>query len=495
MEGATLTGDRPASQRLARPARSRALDPGVLAKVAFALLCLGFAIGFFVFPTYPNYDSYYSLLWGREVLDLDAPTFEGFRVPTEHPLAIAAGALLSLLGESGDRVWVAMVFASYLWLVAGVYRLGRVAFTPLVGAAAAALLLTRLDYGFLAARGYIDIPFMAMVVWATAMEAERSRRGTPVLLLLAAAGLLRPEAWVLAAFYWCWVAWPARRRRRLGYAALAAIGPVLWAATDWTVTGDPLFSLNYTSSSAEELGRQLPLSDLPSAIPEFFAHLVKLPVLVAALIGLAVALLAAPRRAAVPLALLAAGIATFVLIGIAGASAIERYLAVAAVALLVFAAVALGGFTMLEPGPVRRLWLGGAAAAVLVGVVFTALNLDLNRFNAELSFRGQAHDDLVEVLRDPRVRAGLRCGPLTLPNHKLVPDTRWIADLPFERVLARADPDVGSPAKGVGIHVTSRFALFKHALTSPSDSVLVQVPPPGYRRVKVTRFYAAYVAC
>ena len=56
--------------------------------MAFALLCLGAAIGFFVYPTYPNYDSYYSLLWGREVLDLQAPTFEGFRVPTEHPLAI-----------------------------------------------------------------------------------------------------------------------------------------------------------------------------------------------------------------------------------------------------------------------------------------------------------------------------------------------------------------------------------------------------------------------
>ena len=39
------------------------------------------------------------------------------------------------------------------------------------------------------------------------------------------------------------------------------------------------------------------------------------------------------------------------------------------------------------------------------------------------------------------------------------------------------------------------YALFKHALTSPSDSVLIQVPPPGFERVKVTSFYSAYVAC
>ena len=466
------------------------------AKAAFALLCIGSLVGFLVYPTYPNYDSYYSLLWGREVLDLQAPTFEGFRVPTEHPLAIVAGAALSLLGDIGDRVWIALIIASYLWLIAGVYRLGKLAFTPLVGMIAAALLLTRFDYAFLTARGYIDIPYMAMVVWCAALEAERPRRGVPVLVLLALAGLLRPEAWVLAAFYWCWVAWTASWRDRFLYAALAAIGPVLWAATDFAVTGDPLFSVHYTSSSAEELGRSLPLSELPSAMPEFFANLVKLPVLVAAALGLVIAVVAVPRRAAAPLALLTAGIATFVLIGIAGASAIERYLAIAAVALLVFAAVTFGGFTLLREGRLRTGWTVASLLVVVFGVVWTAIHIDLKRFDAELSFRGAAHDSLVEVLRSPEVRAGLRCGPLTLPNHKLVPDSRWIADLPYEKVRARADPKLRpQPRKGVGIYVTSRFALFKHSLTSPSDSVLIQSPPPGFERVKVTRYYSAYVSC
>ena len=85
MEGLTLTR-RPALSR------ARSLDAELIARVAFGLLCLAFAIGFFVYPTYPNYDSYYSLLWGQEVLDLTKPGFEGFRVPTEHPLAIALGA-------------------------------------------------------------------------------------------------------------------------------------------------------------------------------------------------------------------------------------------------------------------------------------------------------------------------------------------------------------------------------------------------------------------
>ena len=247
MEGLTLT------RRPAR-ARARSLDAETVARAAFALLCLAFAIGFFVYPTYPNYDSYYSLLWGQEILDLTKPGFEGFRVPTEHPLAIAAGAVLSLFGDAGDRLWIALILASFLWLIWGVYRLGQVAFTPLVGGIAAVLVLTRFDFGFLAARGYIDIPYMALVMWAAVLEARRPRRGTAVLVLLALAGMLRPEAWVLAGLYWLWVAWRATWRQRFVYAALAALGPLVWTATDFIVTGDPLFSLLYTSGSAEDLG-------------------------------------------------------------------------------------------------------------------------------------------------------------------------------------------------------------------------------------------------
>ena len=36
---------------------------------------------------------------------------------------------------------------------------------------------------------------------------------TPVMALLAVAGLLRPEAWILAGAYWLWMVWPRGRRR------------------------------------------------------------------------------------------------------------------------------------------------------------------------------------------------------------------------------------------------------------------------------------------
>jgi hypothetical protein len=492
MESASLTRDRPGS---GIAARVREVDSDTVAKVAFGVLCAGFLVGFLIYPTYPNYDSYYSLLWGREVLDAQAPFFEGFRVPTEHPLGIAAGALLSLLGEVGDRVWVAMTLASYLWLVWGIYRLGRVAFTPLIGALAALLLLTRFDFAFLAARGYLDVPYMALVVWAAVMESTRPKRGWPVFALLAAAGLLRPEAWILAGLYFLWMSVGATWGERARYAAMAAVAPLVWAAVDAAVTGDPLFSLHYTSSSAEDLGRQRTLSEIPSALPEFFSSLVKLPVLLAALLGIGVSVWAAPRRAVMPLVLLGSGIGTFVLIGVAGLSVIERYLIVAALALLVFAAVGVGGFTMLRPGRLRTSWMIVSAVLVLAGVVFTATRVDLTKLTNELQFRGDAHNSLSTVLHQPAVTRALRCGPLTVPNHKLVPDARWILDLPRDRVLARADPKGPHPRRGVALYVTSRFAIFRHAFTNPVDPTSVQVPPPGWQRIATSDYVAAYARC
>jgi hypothetical protein len=296
------------------------------------------------------------------------------------------------------------------------------------------------------------------------------------------------------------VAWKASWRDRIVFAAVAASGPLVWFAVDFLVTGDPLFSLHYTAGSAEDLGRQKSLSELPSAIPQFFENLVKLPVLAAAVLGTAVGVVISPRRMLMPIVLLVAGVVTFVAIGVAGASVIERYLAVPALALMVLAAVAIGGWTMLLPGWLRAGWMIAAVAIVIGGVAYTTTHLNLSRFDNELRFRGQAHDDLSAVLNDPKVQAGLKCGPLTGPNHKIVPDSRWIADLGDGKVRARAesyrdDRDVPLQTKGVAIVVTSRFAIFKHAWTDVADDARIQVPPTGFERVKTTRFYAAYVHC
>ncbi len=476
---------------------ARRLSRRTWERAGLAVVSLAAIVGFLLYPTYPNYDSYYSLLWGRELVDLDTLSFEAYRAPTEHPLAIAFGALLTPLGDGADRVLVAFAVVAFVVLTAGVYALGRTAFTPLVGAVAAALLVTRFDFPFLAARGYIDIPYLAVVIWAAVLEARRPReRPALVMSLLAAAGLMRPEAWLLAGLYWLYLVprldWGGRAR----YAALAAVAPLVWSATDLAVTGNALYSLTATSELAEELGRNKGLSVVPESLWTFLIKLDKFPVVMGAIAGLALATALTPRRLGMPVVLFAIGVGTFGAVGVAGLSIIDRYLLVPSLCVMIFAAVFLAGWTMLREGTAgRRAWAVAAACLVAFGIVFTATRVNLDTLHRELRFRGDAHAALVSVLQEPSVRSALVCGPVYVPNHKLVPDVRWILDRGQGDVLARSSARVPEPSRGVAILVHQRIAIFKQALVSDADDPVNNLPPAGFVRAASSSYYAAYVRC
>ena len=211
-----LTRPQPGLDPAGAAARACALDAG--RGSASRAMCVGALIGYFAFPTYPTYDSFYALLWGRDLLHLHLPDFRVYRGPTEHPLAIAFGMLCSIFGQGGARLMVLGSIASFVAAVAGMYRLGRLCFGPVVGLVAALLLLSRFFVENLAAQGYLDISYVALIVWAVVLEVERPRRGHAGLPGCSPPpGLLRPDAWVLSGVYWLWCCWPrsdAARGRR-----------------------------------------------------------------------------------------------------------------------------------------------------------------------------------------------------------------------------------------------------------------------------------------
>ena len=497
VESATV--QRRASGYAGLATRVRALPADAIALWAFVALTILAIVGFFVRVTYPNYDSYYSLVWGREAANGQLPSFEAFRAPTEHPLAVAFGAVLSLFGQHADRLFVLLTLLSFVALAAGTYRLGRLCFTPFVGAVATFLILTRFDFPSLAVRGYIDIPFMATVVWAGALEAARPRRGVLVFLLLAAAGLMRPEAWLLSGLYFLWMGWHASTRARVGYALLAAIAPLGWMATDFIVTGNPLFSLTSTQDLAAALERTKSGSGVLAALPSDLRITVKTPVFFAGLAGIVIALWRYPTRSVIPFVLFCAGTFTFVATGLVGLSVIVRYLLVPGVMMSLFAAVAVGGFTMLPRGSRgRRLWQVGAGVAVVLGLAWTAFHPpSFVRFDNELVFRGESGQSLYAVLETPAVENGLRCGPLSLPTHRMIPDSRWILDLPERRVLSRSQTSPAARKRmryGVALVPTSRQNVVRNVFTETAES-WVALPPPGFERAVVGRYYTAYVRC
>jgi hypothetical protein len=462
------------------PAWRRAERAGVAA-LALAAVAL-----FLAAPTSPNYDAYYHLVWGRELLDGQAPTFEAYQAPTQHPLELAVAALLALVaGGAADRALVLVSVLSLVLLAWAVFRLGARLLGPWPGVAAAFFTASSFALLLLAARGYVDVPFLALVFWAAVRVVEdRGDRGTIVLLVLA--GLLRPEAWILAGLFALW-------RRSPALLAAAAAAPLAWIAVDLAVTGDPLRSLTGTSELAEELGRERGVAKVPGAFVSFVADALRPPVAVMALAGLVLAWRqAGPRRLAVPLALVAAGIVTFVGTGVAGLSILPRYLTVPTVALTLFAGYAVAGFTTLRPGRARRLWAAGAAVLLAGGVAFAAIRLSvLDRLTTELAFVDGTRRDLEAVLATPAVRDGLRCGPLTFPNYRLVPDARWLLDLPAGRVGARS---ARRRATGVAIFVIGEKTLRRYGFADGA-SPRTNAPDPGFVRGPRRGRFVAYVSC
>ena len=458
-----------------------------LERAGVALLALAAVVLFLVAPTYPNYDAYYHLVWGRELLDGQLPGFEAYKAPTQHPLELVVAAALGVVvGGWADRAIVLVSVLSLVWLVWAVYRLGLRIFGVWPALAGAFFAGSSFSLLLLAARGYVDVPFLALVFWAAVRVVdEREDRVTMVLLVLA--GLLRPEAWVLAGLFAVW-------RRSVPLLAASAIAPLLWALTDLIVTGNPVRSLTGTSELAEELGRERGLAKVPGAFAEFVVDALRVPVAAAALAGLALALHRLGwRRLIVPLGLLATGTIAFVGSGAAGLSILPRYLTVPVVTLCLFAGYAALGFTTIDRGRLRTLWTAGACVIAVGGLVFVALRAQVvTKLTDELAFIEGSHDDLEALVETPAVA---RCRPISLPNYRLVPDVRWILDLPEGRVLARSAYPRGSrPERGAALFALGQKPLRRYGFAdgaSPSTNS----PDPGFERGPRQGRFVAYLAC
>src|SRR5215217_3282318 len=185
---------------------ARRLAPAA-ATAAVVALVLEAAYG----PWFLNYDARYALLWAQDLANGHAPQYTADYAPTPHPLQTAFGLLVLLFGDGADDVMVLATLLAFGALVYLAFALGRELFSPWVGLVAALVVLTRPAMERDALLAYQDVPFAALVVGAVLVEARRRQAGTPVLALLAVAGLLRPEAWVLGGLYVLWI-WRERDR-------------------------------------------------------------------------------------------------------------------------------------------------------------------------------------------------------------------------------------------------------------------------------------------
>ncbi len=474
------------------PSRARNwLTPIAWVAAVATILLLLFPLGF------PNYDTIYALVWGRELAHGMSPDYGAALPPTPHPLADLLGLVTTPLGGGAIGVTMAIAYASLGLVAYLVYRLGARWFDRPIGAVAALFVLTRAPYLSNGLRAYVDLPYIALCLGALAIETKRPRAGWPVLALLALAGLLRPEAWLFAVAYWLYLALRGRRSRsELAWlAALVLAAPILWALFDWITAGSPTYSFTGTRETVDTLSRRTGPVDLVLYGPRALGEVMQWPGMIGAAGGVVLGFACLRRRSTLGIAASALALGAFALLACVGLAIIARYAMPATAVLAIFVALALLGWRLLEPGhPWRRPWQAFAAVVALMFVLWLPNQWDLDStVHRDLSNQGTIERDLTDL-----VDAGAfepLCGPIAVPNHRAIPRLAFGLDIRPTEVVSATERRGGAPRPGYFLDPASPFVIHNFIL-DPNDPTRFSLQvPPGFRPVARNRSWKLYRDC
>jgi hypothetical protein len=469
---------------------------------------------------FANYDTLYALAWGGQLSRGVVPSYRVAIAPTPHPLIELLGVVLYPLGPRGVEnvtVWLGFLALSACgWVV---YRLGAEWFGRAAGALAALILLTRVPVLSYGVRAYVDIPYMLFVLAALLVESRRRRAGAPVLVLLAIAGLLRPEAWAFSGLYWlylmCWkpaadpalvdsaavgpdrvgwdrVGWDPPAPRKLAMLTLLALSaPLVWVLSDLAITGDPLWSLTNTRHTAQTLHRITGIGNVPEYIPRRIGEILRPPVLVGAALGGVLSLLWLRRRALVGAAAGVLAVLVFAAFATTGLPINTRYAFLAAAILSVFCGAGVFGWTCLEEADPRRRWWIAGGALVLVALVAYAPS-QFHSAHRELDKLARQHsieNDLVALVDNHTIT--LKCGPVGVPNHAPVPLlSLYLKTSPENIISAQVKPvSSGDYLDPANKEVESDYVL------DPRDPHLAVNVPPGFNEVGGNPSWLVFQRC
>ncbi len=483
---------------------------------------------------FANYDTLYALAWGGQLSRGSTPAYDVPIAPTPHPLVEALGLVLAPLGPRGvEYVTVALGFLALSACGWVIYELGAQWFGWAAGALAALIFLTRarvLAYGV---RAYIDLPYLLLVLGALLVESRHRRAGAdpraagardpggvrglrgaggpagaPVLVLLALAGLLRPEAWAFSGLYWLYlmdlmpgflrarlpggVSWRRRDRGEIArLTLLAAAAPLLWMLTDLAVTGNPLWSLTNTRHTAETLSRETGIVKVPEYIPRRIGEILRPPVLVGAALGGVLSLLWLRSRALLGALAGVVTVVVFAAFASVGLPINTRYAFLAAAILCVFCGAGAFGWTCLQRGdPRRRWWMAGGALVLVALVAYSPSQYrSAQRQLGELAREHSIEDDLVALVDSHAIN--LRCGPIGVPNHAPVPLLALYLKTSPRNIVS---PETGHIASGVYVDPASKEVEEDYVLSLDDPVERVSVPP-GFSESATNRSWLIFQRC
>jgi hypothetical protein len=443
---------------------------------------------------FANYDTLYALAWGGQLARGETPQYGIPIAPTPHPLVEALGVLLSPLSPSSvEGVTVALGFLALSACGWVVYRLGSLWFGRAAGALAALILVTRVPVLSYGVRAYVDIPYLLLVLSALLVETRRRRAGAPVLVLLALAGLLRPEAWVFSGLYWLYLAFGSARERKdlVLLALLALVAPLVWVASDWLITGHPLWSLTNTRHTATKLDRITGIANVPQYIPRRIGEILSPAVLLGAALGGVLSLWLLPRRARLGAVIGVLAVIVFAAFATAGLPINTRYAFLAAAILCLFCGAGAFGWTRLpREDPRRRWWIGGGVLVLLALLVSIPSQYhSAHRELTKLAHQQSIQNDLLALVSSGAITR--HCEPVGVPNHAPIPLlSLYLETAPRQIVSAEANQIThGTYVDPASKEVEDVYVLDPH---DPHFAVNV---PPGFSETHANRSWLIFAHC
>jgi hypothetical protein len=498
------------------------LTPAAWVAGISALLLLVFPVGF------PNYDTIYALVWGRELAHGVSPDYGAALPPTPHPLADLLGLVTSPIGDGAITVTMIVAYVSLALCGYLVYRLGTIWFDRWIGIVAAAIVLTRAPFLSNGLRAYVDLPYIALCLGALTIEAKRPRAGWPVLVLLALAGLLRPEAWGFSLAYLLYLSLdpeklrprktenasleradtqnaglirPAFVRARDAFSVpsptlvlLALAAPLFWILFDGITTGNFLYSLTGTQSTVETLDRKTGPVDLVIYGPHALGEVLQWPGMIGALGGVVLGFAFLRRRSALGIAAAVIALAAFAFLGAAGLAIIARYTMLAAAILSIFVAVGLLGWRVLEPDhPWRRRWQVFAGLVLLMFVLWLPNQWDLDStVDSDLTNQARIEQDLTDLVDEGAFDP--LCGKIAVPNHRAIPRLAFGLDIKPTQIISASEE--GIPRRGYFVAPASSFVIHNFIL-DPNDPTRFSSlkAPKGFSEVARNQSWRVYRRC
>ncbi|WP_372790538.1 hypothetical protein [Paraconexibacter sp.] len=351
-------------------------------------------------------------LWAAQVLAGDSPEFDQGSTP--HPLVLALATLAAVPGSDGfaDAAMSAVALGGLVGVALACFGLALWA-SDSVGLALAAGVAVALRPFIVAtaAIGYFDLLYAALVLFAV-LAAVRGR-ARAALVLLALAGLVRPDAWILSLVLLAllWRAGRLRGRREVAAAGLLVVAaPIVWTLMDVAVTGELGYSFTHTRDLAVALERQRGPIDALVYGPLRLAQAMNVELAALAMAGL-LACVAAGRLRGTDrwLAVGAVAVAGASVVANAfGTSILQRYMIPGAAMLVVLGAVAVYR-CIATPGWPRPL---GVAVVVLA---LLAVGVRVAELPEERDASSRARAATAEIETAARV-AARTCDALTVPR-------------------------------------------------------------------------------